>query len=50
MVPETFHYRCAYTGRKVLLELESIGRVGKFFRNGQYVGIHENGLSPCGID
>ncbi|MGH8047446.1 MAG: sugar-binding domain-containing protein [Chthoniobacterales bacterium] len=40
----------SYAGRKVLLEFQGIGRAGKFFVNGKAIGIHENGVGPCGID
>jgi beta-galactosidase len=40
----------AYTGRKVMLEFEGIGRCGEFYVNGAWVGRHENGVGPCGLD
>ena len=40
----------AYTGRKVILEFQGIGRAGHFFVNGTDLGYHENGVGPCGLD
>lgn len=39
-----------YSGRKVILEFQGIGRSGKFWVNGNLVGVHENGVGPAGID
>ncbi|MGH8048561.1 MAG: sugar-binding domain-containing protein, partial [Chthoniobacterales bacterium] len=45
-----FTIDAAYTGRKVILEFEGISRVANFYVNGTAVGIHENGVAPCGVD
>jgi len=37
-------------GKKVFLEFEGIRFGGKFWLNGQYVGIHENGVMAFGLD
>ena len=37
-------------GRRVILEFEGIGRVANFYVNGTWVGLHENGVAPYGID
>ena len=39
-----------YSGRKVVLEFQGIGRMGKFWVNGTLLGTHENGIGPAGID
>ncbi|MEO5915966.1 MAG: malectin domain-containing carbohydrate-binding protein [Luteolibacter sp.] len=40
----------AYSGRKIILEFEGIGRVANFYINGTWVGLHENGVAPYGLD
>jgi beta-galactosidase len=45
-----FTLDAAYTGRKVFLEFQGIGRVGTFYVNGTAAGLHENGVGPCGVD
>ncbi len=45
-----FTVDAAYTGRKIYLEFQGIGRCANFYVNGQYAGLHENGVAPCGID
>jgi beta-galactosidase len=45
-----FTIDAAYTGRKIYLEFEGIGRCANFYVNGQYAGLHENGVAPCGLD
>jgi len=45
-----FTIDAAYGGRKVFLEFQGIGRVANFYVNGQWVGLHENGVAPCGLD
>jgi hypothetical protein len=37
-------------GKKVFLEFEGIRFGGKFYVNGQHVGMHENGVMACGLD
>jgi hypothetical protein len=37
-------------GKKIFLEFEGIRFGGRFYINGQYVGIHENGVMACGFD
>ncbi|GAB6011504.1 DUF4982 domain-containing protein [Viscerimonas tarda] len=37
-------------GKKIFLEFEGIRFGGKFYINGHYVGIHENGVMACGLD
>ncbi|MGH8046609.1 MAG: sugar-binding domain-containing protein, partial [Chthoniobacterales bacterium] len=45
-----FTIDAAYNGRKVIVEFQGIGRWAKFYINGQYAGLHENGVAPCGVD
>ena len=40
----------SYNGRKVILEFQGIGRAGEFYVNGTWIGRHENGVGPCGLD
>ena len=40
----------AYSGRKIILEFQGIGRCANFYVNGVWVGLHENGVAPCGVD
>jgi beta-galactosidase len=46
------HFRvdAAYSGRKVILEFEGIRQAGEFYINGTWIGRHENGTGPCGLD
>jgi beta-galactosidase len=37
-------------GNKVFIEFEGMRQAAKFWVNGQLVGKHENGVTPCGID
>lgn len=37
-------------GKKVFLEFEGIRFAGKFYINGQYIGMHENGVMAFGFD
>ncbi|MGH6645245.1 MAG: glycoside hydrolase family 2 protein, partial [Bradyrhizobium sp.] len=45
-----FTLDAAWTGRKVFIEFQAVYRIGNFYVNGQFVGLHENGVAPCGID
>ena len=45
-----FTLEASYTGRKVILEFQGIGRCAHFFVNGKDLGYHENGIGPCGLD
>ncbi|GAB6010971.1 DUF4982 domain-containing protein [Viscerimonas tarda] len=36
--------------KKIFLEFEGIRFGGKFYINGHYVGMHENGVMACGLD
>ncbi|MGB8450841.1 MAG: discoidin domain-containing protein [Anaerocolumna sp.] len=38
------------SGKKVFIEFEGIRQAGEFYINGTWVGRHENGVGPCGID
>jgi beta-galactosidase len=40
----------SYSGRKVIVEFEGVRQAGEFYINGTWVGRHENGVGPCGID
>ena len=40
----------AWSGRKVLLEFQCIGRVADFYINGEQAGVFKSGVAPCGID
>lgn len=37
-------------GRKVLIEFEGIRQAGWFYINGEYLGLHENGVMAVGFD
>lgn len=37
-------------GKKVFLEFEGLRQAGEFFLNGQWIGRHENGITPVGFD
>ncbi len=45
-----FTLDAAYSGRKVFIEFEGVRQAGEFYINGTWVGRHENGVGPCGID
>ena len=45
-----FKLKSEFTGRKVFVEFEGIRQAGEFYINGTWVGRHENGVGPCGID
>lgn len=45
-----FKLDAALTGRKVMVEFEGIRQAGEFYINGTWIGRHENGVGPCGID
>ena len=45
-----FKLDAAYSGRKVFLEFENIRQAGSFYINGTYIGLHENGVAPIGLD
>ena len=40
----------SYSGRKIILEFQGIGRVANFYVNGQWVGLSESGVAPFGLD
>lgn len=37
-------------GKKVFLEFDGMRQAGRFYVNGQYVGLYENGITPVGLD
>jgi Beta-galactosidase/beta-glucuronidase len=37
-------------GKKIFLEFEGVRQAAEFYINGNFVGRHENGVGPCGID
>ena len=37
-------------GKKVFVEFEGVRQGGEFFLNGQYLGLHENGVMAVGFD
>lgn len=37
-------------GKKVFIEFEGIRQAGEFYLNGQYLGLHENGVMAVGFD
>ncbi|HZT23477.1 MAG TPA: DUF4982 domain-containing protein [Verrucomicrobiae bacterium] len=37
-------------GDKVFLEFEGLRQAARFWVNGQFVGLYENGVTPCGLD
>ena len=45
-----FKLDASMTGRKVFVEFEGIRQAGEIYVNGTWVGRHENGVGPCGID
>lgn len=45
-----FKLDATLTGRKVFVEFEGIRQAGEFYINGTWVGRHENGVGPAGID
>ncbi len=45
-----FTLNSSYSGRKVIVEFEGVRQAGEFYINGTWVGRHENGVGPCGID
>lgn len=40
----------SYDGRKIFLEFQGIRDMGTFYVNGTQVGVHEDEVSPCGLD
>jgi beta-galactosidase len=36
--------------KKIILELEGLKQAGRFWVNGKFVGLHENGVTACGLD
>ena len=46
------HFRLPVSqkGQKVFLEFEGIRQAGEFFLNGEYIGMHENGITSFGFD
>lgn len=45
-----FKLKPELSGKKVFVEFEGIRQAGEFYINGTWVGRHENGVGPCGID
>jgi|GEM_PF-1439715 len=45
-----FKLDATLAGRKVLLEFEGVRQAASFYINGTYIGIHENGVAPIGLD
>jgi hypothetical protein len=45
-----FRLSAADKGKKVFLEFEGVRFGGKFYLNGTYIGMHENGVMACGFD
>ncbi len=45
-----FKLAASMSGRKVIVEFEGIRQAGEIYVNGTWVGRHENGVGPCGID
>ena len=37
-------------GGKVFLEFEGLKQAGRFYLNGKYLGLYENGITPVGLD
>lgn len=37
-------------GRKVFLEFEGVRQAGEFYLNGEFIGLHENGVMAVGLD
>ncbi|HKI68999.1 MAG TPA: beta galactosidase jelly roll domain-containing protein, partial [Verrucomicrobiae bacterium] len=37
-------------GDKIFLEFEGIRQAARFWVNGHFVGLYENGVTPCGLD
>ncbi len=38
------------SGGKVFIEFEGLKQAGRFWVNGKYAGLYENGVTPCGLD
>ena len=45
-----FKLDATYSGRKIFLEFEGVRQAGSFYINGNYIGLHENGVAPIGLD
>ncbi|MCL2649758.1 MAG: discoidin domain-containing protein [Candidatus Azobacteroides sp.] len=45
-----FKLDASLAGRKVIVEFEGIRQAGEIYINGTWVGRHEDGITPCGID
>jgi len=45
-----FKLDASLTGRKVIVEFEGIRQAREIYINGTWVGRHEDGITPCGID
>jgi beta-galactosidase len=45
-----FTLDAAYKDRKIFLEFQGIRNAGTFYVNGTKIGIHEDQISPCGLD
>jgi beta-galactosidase len=46
------HFRipAAYSGNKAIIEFERIKQGATFYMNGTQVGVHDDGITACGID
>src|SRR4030095_10494517 len=46
------HFRlpASQKNQKVFLEFEGIRQAGEFYLNGEYIGMHENGITSFGFD
>jgi len=45
-----FKLDASLSGRKVFVEFEGIRQAGEIYINGTWVGRHEDGITPCGVD
>src|SRR5690349_8745960 len=45
-----FKLDATYAGRKVFVELEGVRQAASIYINGTFVGLHENGVGPIGVD
>jgi beta-galactosidase/beta-glucuronidase len=50
LVSQTFCFTQKHTRKKIFIEFEGVRQAGEVYLNGQYVGIHENGIMAFGFD
>lgn len=45
-----FKLDASFVGRRIFVEFEGIRQAGEIYINGTWVGRHEDGITPCGIE